>query len=424
MTGLISLYASGYKFNLSWPLKFNRLVQKTGMLIIDTVPKNAKIYLNDKAQRNRSLGIFNKDYITTPNKLKNILPGEYTVRLELDGYWPFEKKIGIYPGQSTFAENINLFRSDLPLLITETRDKNISISPSHKYIYLQNDKKIINLRNNQAKIIPLAKFPSAIWKENADMLFSSGILFDAEKETYADYNLSIGENATKWCSSESDNRLYYTNGDSLNRLENNGKTNTTILNGENYLCYEPRNEKLYFISKEDGKVYLKKYSIKTEKFEDKLELPAIGDYDFVQNNQGNLTLYDKQNKTLYIINPESFKEGPKIIRDAISWQWLNSNELIYNNNWEIQLLNLKQNKTTLISRISEEIKQIVWNAANEYLIYSTESSFYAIDLKTGTTTTILKTKLVSSLVLDEKNDTLYFYAQTDSGEGIYKLILQ
>jgi len=424
MTILMSLYASGYKFNLSWPLKFNRILQKTGMLIIDTVPKNAKISLNGKMQKIHSLGVFNKGYVTTPTKLKNILPGEYTVRLELDGYWPFEKKIGIYSGQTTFAENINLFRSNLPLLIAATKDFEMSISPSYKYIYLAISKKIINLKTYQEKTIPLANFSSGVWEEKEDKIFSAGVLFDVEKETYTDYTKNIGENATKWCSSNIDKRLYYANGDSLNRLETDGKTYTTILNGEDYLCYEPRNEELFFISKENNKVFLKKYSIKTAEIKEKIELPAIGNYDFIPSQQERLTLYDKQNKTLYLINPSSFKDGITIIRNIISWQWKSSDELIYNNNWEIQLLDLKQNKSILISRVSEEIKQILWHSTNDYLIFSTISSFYAIDLKTGTITTVLQTELVNSPILDEKSDTLYFYAKTEQGEGIYKLLLQ
>ena len=93
MTVLISLYASGYKFNLSWPLKFNRLLQKTGMLNVATIPKGAYIFLNDKEQTGAVFSLFKKDSLTTPNKIKNILPGEYVLRLEREGYWPYEKKI-------------------------------------------------------------------------------------------------------------------------------------------------------------------------------------------------------------------------------------------------------------------------------------------------------------------------------------------
>ena len=42
-TVLISLYASGYKFNLSWPLKFNRVLIKTGMIAVDTIPRGAVV---------------------------------------------------------------------------------------------------------------------------------------------------------------------------------------------------------------------------------------------------------------------------------------------------------------------------------------------------------------------------------------------
>ena len=163
-TVLISLYASGYKFNLSWPLKFNRILIKTGMIAVDTVPSGAIVYLNDKPQANFSLNPFKKEYLTTAVKVKNVLPGEYDLRLERAGYWPFQKKINVYSGQTTFAEDINLFRNSAPLLLAAGGETETQLSANRKYLYIPMAKKIITLKNGETRIIPTASSESLAGK--------------------------------------------------------------------------------------------------------------------------------------------------------------------------------------------------------------------------------------------------------------------
>lgn len=98
-TVLISLYASGYRLSLSWPLKFNRLLIKTGALNLDTNPRGAVIYLNGQARNEAALLSFKKNILTTPAKIRNLLPGEYDLTLERDGYWPFQKKSIFIPAR-------------------------------------------------------------------------------------------------------------------------------------------------------------------------------------------------------------------------------------------------------------------------------------------------------------------------------------
>ncbi len=135
LTILVSLYATGYKFNLRWPPRLSAILVKTGMLVVDTNPSGAIIYLNDKPQTNPVLSVFSKNYVTTNAKIKNILPGQYDLRLERDGYWPFTGKINIYSGQTSFVENVNLFRNNLPMLVATSTTSNLLLSPNRQYLY-------------------------------------------------------------------------------------------------------------------------------------------------------------------------------------------------------------------------------------------------------------------------------------------------
>ena len=76
ITPAIILYASGYKIGNGLKL------QKTGIFIIDSKPRGAKIYLNDKLEQDQiKKWLLDKNsFVVTPAKIKNLLPGEYLVR--------------------------------------------------------------------------------------------------------------------------------------------------------------------------------------------------------------------------------------------------------------------------------------------------------------------------------------------------------
>src|SRR3989338_2513423 len=99
----IILYAAGFKLS-----KNGLAIQKTGMFIIDSNPRGAKIFIN--------------------GQIKNLLPGEYDLSLELDGYWGWQKKLTVNPGTSTFVDNIYLFKNSLPVQILPANLESINLS--------------------------------------------------------------------------------------------------------------------------------------------------------------------------------------------------------------------------------------------------------------------------------------------------------
>jgi hypothetical protein len=422
-TVFVSLYASGYKINFSWPPKFNRLLIKTGMLALDSSPRGAKIYLNGKVQTNSSLMPWEKEYLTTAAKIKNLLPGEYELKLEREGYWPLNKKVSIYSGQTTFLENINLFRNDLPALIVSVPDGGIELSPSRKYLYASGAQKIITLKTEQEKTLPFPTAEAGIWRKNSDELLSGGRLFNAEKKTETNYQQLIGTEASDWYYDENSNRLYYRNKNSLAYLDLDQNNSVLVAAGENYQTYEPRGEELFLVTGGASTV-LKEYSLKTKKNEQEVVLPNVGHYLFQRGDSKFLTIYDDQNKTLYLLNPANIASGEKIIKNVTSWQWLDEESLLYSNNWEIYFFSLKTGASSLLTRVSEEIVKIIWNKNDEYLIFSTTQSLNTFDLKTGIITTIFKTEKIASPVLDDKDGILYFWAQIGQQEGVYRIFLQ
>ncbi|MFA5886666.1 MAG: PEGA domain-containing protein [Patescibacteria group bacterium] len=422
-TIFVSLYASGYKLNLSWPLTFNRLLLKTGMISIETEPRGVTIFLNGALQKNFSLNPLNKEYLTTPAKVKNVSPGEYDLRLELDGYWPLNKRISVYSGQTTFAENINLFRSNLPLLISNSPISQLQLSSSGRYLFVAAPSKIINLKNNETQNLSGAAAAS-YWLENEDKLVSGGQIFTPDSSRSLNYEQVIGLDAKNWYYASEEKRLYYQNNDLISCFDISSQRNSLIISGHDYSVYRPHGQIMFLIENKLGKTKLQKYSLVNQKIEQEISLPADGRYLFKDDSGQYLSLYDEKNQTLYLINPDNINYITKTLNQAISWQWIDKSHLFYNNNWEIYLVDLENNNESLLTRLGEEIQTIIYNKNNNYLIYTSRSGLHAYDLQVGISTKIFSNETVVSPVIDQKNNTLYFWAKIDQQAGVYKLRLQ
>ncbi|MDD5552814.1 MAG: PEGA domain-containing protein [Candidatus Omnitrophica bacterium] len=103
---LILSFALGYKFDRR-AFKFTR----TGLLVLKTQPQGANIFLNETLFPAK-----------TPATVTELLPGNYTVRLELEGHYPWINQAGISAGKVTFLEKIILFplRPDIKQINSET----------------------------------------------------------------------------------------------------------------------------------------------------------------------------------------------------------------------------------------------------------------------------------------------------------------
>lgn len=72
------LYGKGYRLNLSG--KGNKILAGTGLLVLTSTPNGARVYLND-------------NLTTATDDTINLPPGDYDVRIEKDGYYPWKKHV-------------------------------------------------------------------------------------------------------------------------------------------------------------------------------------------------------------------------------------------------------------------------------------------------------------------------------------------
>lgn len=70
---------------------------KTGIIYVSSNPPAARVYINGRCAPE-----------TTPAVIRDLTPGQYTLRMELDGYEPWENEIPVVDKKATSVENILL----------------------------------------------------------------------------------------------------------------------------------------------------------------------------------------------------------------------------------------------------------------------------------------------------------------------------
>ena len=437
ITPLISLYTTGYKISSGFH------VQKTGILIIDSEPDQADIYLNNKIQRNFLKTIFTqgKSNITTPAKIKNLLPGEYDVRLERENYWPWQKKLKIKSGQSTFAEDIYLFKHDLPLRLEPGQFSHIGFSPNRSWALLINRQAatLLNLENNKKKIFALGATTSlefnkatttSLWSVNSQAVIINNWLFKTNDWLKPQplnklFNQSISN--LSWHSSD-DNILYAQTTDALYSYEINSKNKQKILTSQALDDYLIKNNNLYYLTVQNGSTQLNSRQLNSKELIGQLNLPC-SKYTFINPGRPLLNLYDENYHILYLID---FFSDIKPLRDTISSVkqavWIDNSRLLYTDGFEIWLYDTEHYKKDLLTRVSNEITTIFWHPSNNYVIFTTDQSAINIieldDREKRNITEIIKLEQIKWPCLSKDGQTLYFYAKIGSQAGLYQLAIQ
>lgn len=103
LTPYAILYALGYVVS---PGELE--IVKTGLLSVETQPSGASLFIDGKKYSRR-----------TPSVVSDLLPGEYSVKLALKDYWPWERKINIRPERASQLE---------PLVLLPIKPKHLTIS--------------------------------------------------------------------------------------------------------------------------------------------------------------------------------------------------------------------------------------------------------------------------------------------------------
>jgi hypothetical protein len=423
LTTVFSLYASGYKISFYSIIKGQALIQKTGILAVDSLPKGADVFIT-----RQSKGLFFDDEINknkkikTPYKIKNLLPGEYILTLSLDGYWPWQQKFYIYPGQSTYMEDIILFKDDLPVNFFNSTIQDIKFNSGAQKIILNNEKKLLDLKSGQ-EIYLGEKINDLSFLDSKRVLLNNSLIFDYLKNKYIDLS-SLSENNLVQPKIKGDNLFYINNG--LQKYSLFLERKETIFSLENIIDYDFYNGFYFLIIKEENKVSFKTYSYRDKELIKEIDLPLSDKYQIINPGASAFVyIYNEDFRNFYIINVSSkFNSYWSVVNNVDGFDFIDANNFIYFSDFEIYSFNSILAEKFLLGRFEEPIKSLIWHPKN-YVIYSTNKDIVILDLKYDKYfIKIVSLESVANIVFDKSNSVLYFSGEKEGQSGLFRLFIQ
>ena len=94
---IFTMYGLGYLYNFD-----TSQIEKNGAFYVKSFPKGAVIFVDNEKMDN-----------DTPTQLTNIKPGKHLLQVRKDEYQIWQKELEVYPGETTFAEDVVLFYQNM-----------------------------------------------------------------------------------------------------------------------------------------------------------------------------------------------------------------------------------------------------------------------------------------------------------------------
>ncbi len=413
---IIVLYTSGYRYNLN-----KGRIQKTGILIISSIPKKADIYLNGKKVENKS----------TPAEIKNVLPGDYEIVLSKDGYHSWQKKLPVYENFTTFAEKINLWKIASSTQLSNSIIETWQASSDDNKIAFKDSSGLIGILDvNDNTFSTIDTIPAGsilkllIWSNNnkkiliqyVDGSINHLLVYDLNSnKTQAIENINYDN--IKW-SKDNDYIIYGKNNLGLWQIDISNNSNRLIVNEAVVNDYYVENNYLYGLS--DKFVYRKNINDKNSITENIKEINCPS-CNFTPNNSNRIILQDS-NQNLFIIDPNG--QTQPISAKAKGIDWLNSDTIMYYNDFEIWIYNLKDNVPKLITRFGQPISQAVWQPQGRHIIFASDNKIKIIELDDRELRNIIDLAdnvNIKFLEINRKGNNLFFAGTSNGQAGVFEL---
>jgi hypothetical protein len=435
MAVLILPYAFGYKLDgRGWKL------QKTGMFVIETKPKGAQIYLNDKLQTSQLL-VWSGDQdkaIQTPAKLSHIIPGNYRVRLELEGYWPWEKELAVRAGESTYLEDVRFFKHNLPELLFASQSAKPelnSVSPDKTWLAYKNDKelKFYNLETEQNNPVATGSFSGLSWSSDSRWLMADLLAINTQDGSQLDLR-SLDKNISSpvWPGLAT-NQLCYQNPSGVWQLDLTTKKSTLLLAKNKQMVVSDCliKDNYSFLVRQNGKqselVIVKSGDGKELGV---INLPRLANYQLIDEESEVINVWDANSHKLIVVNinlPWTNNYNVQTIDNPVNHsQWIDDKRLLYASDFEIWMYNLADNKNTLLTRVSHQINNIFWHPSQNYIVFATDQDISSLELdnrERHNITKLLEMKLTGQAEMGKEARAISFFGQLGQQSGYWQLEL-
>ncbi|MBU0612627.1 PEGA domain-containing protein [Patescibacteria group bacterium] len=425
---LLVLYATGYRYDFD-----DHKVIKTGVLSVDSDPRNAQITING--------GKFGSK---TPTVIKNLFPGDYSVIIEKEDYFTWEKTLQVFPNRSTSTERVSLLKSSSPTLVVEERVSNIVFSPNDSYLAytIVNEKKTNDLIIKQQGTLRTIHSIEGIdvktklaFSSNANYVYLINpetnyitriISVDGQYDIILDLISPSYIPIKRITESSKANVLYAISESGIKQINVEEKTFKRFVDGIIQDVVEIGQSIYYIEVQENVSVLMKADLNDLDNSHKLLTLSHNSECLLSYITQNYLTLHDIQNNELSLIGIQdqfSLKLN-KLNLNVSRFVWSpDENNLLLYNDFEIWLFNPEQDQQELLIRSSKQIKYADWSPDGRWMIYSHEGFIKAIELdgrEKRNIVNLAQTDIIPFAV-NKNNKVLFFH---DSSQNLFQQPIQ
>lgn len=169
------MYATGYRVDFS-----NGTLKQTGVIAVTSKPSGATITINDRLYSRK-----------TPFTLRNVLPGTYHLKLEMEGYRTYEKDIEVTSSQVTEEHNIDLVLVDISEELVAERVEAL-IGVNGETYYFDTDKQFIKL-GDPSTVLTFDRLP-----DNVRSVLSHASSIYLAQQFNSHWVLGVVSNGRRW----------------------------------------------------------------------------------------------------------------------------------------------------------------------------------------------------------------------------------
>ena len=422
----VILYTSGYRYNLQ-----KGRIQKTGILMLSSVPRGAEIWLNDKKIEKKQ----------TPARLEYILPGDYEISFKKAGYHDWQKKLPVYENSTTFAEKVILWKQEQPQIMSTATASSWLLSPDKRQVALissTNTLEILEVGGDLTDFFIAGeaglkiKFPLTDYSQTAILDWSTDgkkiLLTGTAKNNYylvfdtASRSLQkiSGQFKTiKW--GETSGQLY--GQDQLGFWQIDLATNQQKLISKSFQpddfliaggkLYYLLNQTLWERNLSGGRDSVVTSPLKCDSCR------------LVKKVNDHFVLQGRTDQRLLLV--DAGNRADDVAESAKSLYWLSDDSLLFYNDWEIYIYDFYKKDPELITRLGQPIRSAIWHPKGKHLIFAADNRINLIELDNRELRNLIDltdNTETTDMALSRDGKLLYFSGKANGAEGIHKLILQ
>ncbi|MDP3985669.1 MAG: PEGA domain-containing protein [bacterium] len=431
---VLLLYTSGYRYN------FNRgRLEQVGALLLKSTPRGATIVLNG-----------NPAVEATPALLQ--LPqNEYQIEIKKDGHRSWSKTLSVRSQETTFAEDIVLWKEAAAETIFEIPHTQSWISPNLRFIILKtlsdkNDFLLYDTTLSVETLLPFETEPEEIQfspSGNSLLVFHpsppgtirpfSVIRLETQKPVPLAHSEIAKFESVRW--GDTDGTLYGIHQGILSAV--NLFTGTVDPIAQSGSSFAIRGTDVWSIQNfaATNRAHLQKSRAGSPETppETVVELPYPGTYSIV-GTEGSSLMLERLFSERHILVIDT--RAPKTIQLEITGEHFrarknrdNEVELLTWNDFELWRGNVRSGAVELLRRQSDPIQMALWYPRGEYVLFASQGRIEALELDDRDTRNLTRlfdsaSKPITAFSIDPRNTQLLFTASTPEEGGVMTLELQ